>query len=37
MNADIVNNLVCRFYEEIIKNGDNMIPTKVSIISRFEI
>lgn len=33
MNADIVNNLVCRFYEEIIKNGDNMIPTKVSIIS----
>ena len=33
MNADVVNNLVCRFYEEIIKNGDNMIPTKVSIIS----
>jgi hypothetical protein len=33
MNVDIVNNLVCRFYEEIIKNGDNLIPTKVSIIS----
>ena len=33
MNIDIVNNLVCRFYEELIKNGDNLIPTKVSIVS----
>jgi hypothetical protein len=33
MNVDIVNNLVCRFYEEIIKNGDNIIPTRVSIIT----
>lgn len=33
MNIDIINNLVCRFYEELIKNGDNLIPTKVSIVS----
>ena len=33
MNVDIVNNLICRFYEEIIKNGDNIFPTRVSIIT----